>query len=461
MNKLFQFAILMLTSVLLGCGGGGNVSSPSSDQCDFFISSVPKIINQSGTWCLSENLEGDEGLSQDAITIRANAVRIDGRGFRLIGPKKKDTIYRGIIFYDQSDIVIENLGVEGFNTGVLAARTDAPGSHGLFADPSSTRVRIDNVHLKGQTFNALYMGADQVEIINVSINDVGGSTARPHSFAYGIIISGNYCKITENSIRGLTPAGSGEGVGIAIYNGSDCLVRGNLIEFTSVPEYSSNFGMWINTPVEVQPVVQKNTIINAAYAGGPSGRYEQNTGTAIWCDFFVRRPVSVERLTDEGRNELISVPVTPRCKHDPEEMRELFFRSPVAEAAYAVALAWGEQTSRAILEGGDGAVAIASTYAWLLVAGELGHELAAEIVSNPEDSGYDEEVRITAEAEARLILENIGVTRAAARSRVTMDETSILLPKVHSMPQQSLPQPSLNKKMSGDFFQVASRLLPR
>lgn len=348
------------------------------------IETLPAVVATPGTYCLTANLVF--ASAGDAITVNADNVTIDGRGFEISGPTDPATTSRGVLAINRSDLTVRDIIISGFSTSVIVGNTDAamPGT-ATFYDPNrlSRNITVENVTSYDATLQGIHIRADNFRIVNNRVSAVGPSQTADNNFATGIYTLGNGCEISGNLIMLGEATGTGENVGIGVNLGAGCEVANNTVVFDRLPEFGRNFGIWTRPAGGELALVRDNFITGSHHALGPFGIFKNNIATNTVCDMFARRPSAVDILIDLGGNRATASGLLPQigsttCFSDPEAALSRFESAPSAAAAYTTALAFGE-TDPVDLE--------TETRTWLIVAARLGHQKAIkEIALFPDDA---------------------------------------------------------------------------
>ena len=377
-----------------------SIESLTDRTCTGTIDDLPIVIIEPGRYCLTRTITST-GVQRDAIHIRTNDVTIDGQGFAIQGRSNPATTTRGILAIDRSGITIEDIRIVGFYTAVLVGDTGVqiPGTSMRAGDHASRDIKIVRVRIDGPTFQGIYVSADNFSITDSAIAGVGPSTAHPHSFATGIFTRGNNCEISGNRLRLGTPTGTGENIGIALYLGAGCRIESNTVLFDKYPEWGRNFGIWTKPESGSLPLVQSNSVSGAHYAFGPHGVFEANVATNTSCALFTFRPSGLNGFIDRGGNNNYTTnsqvrPGDRTCPDDIERSKARYASSPGPEAAYAVALTYGEISAKSVVE----------TLTWLLVAAHHGHPVAQQTAADPTSGGYSDDVVAKARAASAEII---------------------------------------------------------
>lgn len=369
----------------------------SLQACDVRLNSLPVVISEPGTYCLSKSMDVSEARL-DAITIQSNDVVIDGLGHTVVGSADPATTARGVYAVDYRGITVRNIRLSGFITAILIGRTDQliAGTTTYPANARSRDIRISGVVVDGPTFQGIHVRADNFTIVGNTIMGIGPSSVSPHAFATGISTTGNGCDISGNRVMLGEPTGNGENVGIANYLGAGCRIERNTIVFDRLPEFGRNFGIWTKPSGGAVPLVADNLISGAHYALGPHGMFERNHIENPVCAVFTQRPSEFDGFFDLGGNVEVRTAgiVRPGDRQCPDEVERALSRyraKPSPEAAYLVALSYGEHSP---IENE------AESLAWLTVAAKAGHQLAEAQIRQPRSP----EIQAAAERIAAMIL---------------------------------------------------------
>ncbi|QQR36217.1 hypothetical protein JI749_00805 [Devosia oryziradicis] len=342
-------------------------------RCDYYITALPATISAPGMHCLTSDLTAAQ-IDQDAISIQADGVTLDGFGHQITGKVAPDARYRGIIGIDRNRVTVQHLNIVGFRQGIVFG-SSAPGS--------SSRIVVRDVSVDRAAFQGVRVAAESFSVIDALITNTGPSDLVPNTFTTAIDTRGNNCIISGNRVAGTMASGTGEAIGISLYRGAGCIVEDNIITAAAASgEFSRNFGIWTNAETGPGPKVENNTVIGAHYAFGPHGMFSQNTAANPVCGLFAKRELDLSTRDDLGGNTSIGSGgadlVHPRACLTVATAIDRYRAQPQANAAYAVALQYSEESPEKMVE----------TLAWLLVAAHLGHPDAEAVAQNPEAVGY-------------------------------------------------------------------------
>ena len=357
-------------------------SSYDHAGCDVVIDSSPFTIETPGNYCLGGNLNFDaqEGA---AVRIASDNVQIDGRNYCINGSKSADVLSIGIRAIDKSFIQISNLCTNGFRFGILVGDSVAPSLESYrkhrFRSLAHS-IRLENLSVTGARFQGIHIRADNVRISGSFVQNIGGTTTVPHSFATGIEYRGVNCRISDNQIHDLMPNGNGEGVGIAVYFGDNCIVENNQISNRDRPKYGFQYGIWINSWGGHIPLIQKNYLVGLDYAFGPFGIFKDNILANVRCAALADRvqgqaPETVPFLFSDS-NEIIATGKSPGILSDcptVDDLKNMALKDGSAEAVYLVV---AKLSNIDQLRFGE------DILAWAYVAHQLGHVYAKTAISD-------------------------------------------------------------------------------
>lgn len=371
------------------------------------IPAVPFIITEPGEYCLASSLTHNEPGA--AITIRADNVTIDGRGYCVNGPSTNDTKTQGIRSVDHSAITIRNVCMRGFQFGIIVGQTDdtyvsSPESYGRTVMGASRDILIENVSVERANMQGIHVrAATNVVIRDSAVSHTGGSTSEPNSFATGIQVEANSCIIENNRVLGLYPTGTGEGIGVVLYHGRACKVTRNLVDPLRAPEFGRTYGFWIRPERGESPFVSSNFVHDTDYGFGPWGTYSGNVAVNVTCRAFVDRKFSIPdselgAFLFESDTRIVSSHLKRGCPDDIEAAVKRAYDTGRVEAIYGAAAAMAEQ---------EPSQHAADYIAWLIIAKEYGHPtaiatLAAQPTAGLDQATYDEGARRAATIRARL-----------------------------------------------------------
>ena len=210
-------------------------AAQSYDSCTGYIASIPATINSQGTWCLKQDLATAIG-SGNAVTVSANNVTIDCNGFKLGGLAAGKTTQTYGIFGagGVTNTTVRNCNIRGFlygislNTGsgylIEDNRFDGNTYIDLFILGDGSTIRrnrlLDTGHgtVHDQAYGIYTHGT--TDVLDNTISNVSATTGS-NGDIYGIYVwLDDGSSVVGNRIRGLRPAGSGQGFGIYAFSPS-------------------------------------------------------------------------------------------------------------------------------------------------------------------------------------------------------------------------------------------------
>ncbi|MCP2070566.1 UNVERIFIED_ORG: hypothetical protein J2Y77_000002 [Pseudomonas lini] len=371
------------------------------------ITSLPADIQKPGIYCLSGNLD-NPNEARDSITVFVNGVTIQGNSFCITGSTSPTATHSGIRAIDRMHVSVQNICIRGHKTGILIGDTrdayaEDSGAYGITSFRTSEFISVVDSSLSRQTFQGIHARGSNIEIKGNSVEHVGGVQGE-NPFATGIYLSAVNCDVSSNRVFDLRPSGNGEGVGIAIYEGSGCTVTDNLIDPFRTTEHGRTFGIWSKSRKKDVAYIARNTVIDTDYAYGPFGYYKDNASVDSACAPFVNRSFNMSHTELGGwlsseNNKHVTTPNIRKCRDD--------IKSAIARAksnlnkhtAYSVVLAYGEQ---------DPKKNEASQVAWIMIAADLKHETALGIVNSSPTAGRRQDIY----EKARLIYKAMKSERA-------------------------------------------------
>lgn len=151
---LLTFAVPFLASV------------PAGAQTCTTISSVPYTVRQSGSYCLSGPLQTSIA-SGEAISVQADNVTIDLRGFTLEGTAGISTLARGVYSWNRRGITVRNGTIAGFFHGILLDNNNL--------DLSRDHV-VEKVLVRDCTYTGIQMEGVGMILRDSTVRDIGGPT---------------------------------------------------------------------------------------------------------------------------------------------------------------------------------------------------------------------------------------------------------------------------------------------
>lgn len=251
-----------------------------ANECVEF-SKIPIQITESGCYKLKADLLLNDSTT-DAVTIKANNVKIDLNGHRienLAGPQVRGN---GIYANSVRNISIENGHINGF---FYAIRID-----GSSDGKSSENIKVSNIFAKNNYFRGFSIEAVGAVVEKNKIKNTGGSTVFSDAFSIAVELKGRSCKVANNHIEGVFPIGIGEGVGISLSNNrNNCAAINNVINNRA--NGRGTFGVWLAYE-DVYTTIKKNKIVGFVF------------------------PYNVPRLTDKQRTVMKKTTILDNVSED-------------------------------------------------------------------------------------------------------------------------------------------------
>lgn len=253
MTRFSPFALLLLALAVLAAPGATRAAEDYGN-CHAFITSLPAIIDTSGTWCMNQNLS-IAATSGTAITITADDVTIDCNDFKIDGlAAGTGTQTAGIGANNSSNVTVRHCNLRGFKYAV-----------NLVGTFSGKHVIEDN-RFDGNTFIAIYLEGDGSIIRRNRVFDTGGTTTTIN--AYGIYgnSTGASMDILDNTVSGVVARTGGNGNAYGIRTeGATGSVSGNRVRGVVKDGTGEADGIYVNNSVRVN--MRKNEVTGGGLYG--------------------------------------------------------------------------------------------------------------------------------------------------------------------------------------------------
>jgi nitrous oxidase accessory protein NosD len=205
--------LLLVLPILLSSGWSRPAAADTAATCKGTIASVPTVITEQGTWCLTADV-GTAIASGAAITVQTNNVTIDCNGYKIGGlAAGPSTETSGVLVNGYLNTVVRNCTLRGFRFGLAMV-----GGGGRLVE----RNRIE-----GSTLVGMFVQGDGSLLRDNQVIDTGPSTGH----AWGIV-TGGAVDVVGNTVSGVYPnaaSGSFAGYGISIPGNSGSRVEGNIL----------------------------------------------------------------------------------------------------------------------------------------------------------------------------------------------------------------------------------------
>jgi nitrous oxidase accessory protein NosD len=202
--------VLVAISAVFSSG----VSVGAQTQCTTKVTAVPFTINASGNYCLEKHLSTAATATTNAITINADYVTLDLKGFKLDGSAAAPAARKGIYALNRKGIVIRNGVVRGFARGVSL---EGSGSSHVVEE-----LRVETNAVAG-------IWAEGTGVIVRGCKVSGTTPPTPDTSADGIRIAGEEARVLNNDVLDTLATGSGVARSIVLENASASIVESNRI----------------------------------------------------------------------------------------------------------------------------------------------------------------------------------------------------------------------------------------
>ena len=205
-----RMKVLVAISVVLSSG----VSVGAQTHCTSKVTAVPFTINASGNYCFEKHLSTAATATANAITINADYVTLDLKGFKLDGSAAAPGARKGIYALNRKGIVIRSGVVRGF---ARAVSLEGSGSSHV----------VEELRVEANAVAGIW-----VEGLGVVVRDckVSGTTPpTPDTSAEGIRITGEEARVLNNDVLDTLATGNGVARSIVLENASSSIVESNRI----------------------------------------------------------------------------------------------------------------------------------------------------------------------------------------------------------------------------------------
>lgn len=246
------------------------------------ITSLPYTINSPGNYELASSLDAyNIGSGNNAITVNADNVTIDGKGYTLLSSAGPTAGMYGIYGLNRSNIVVKNLTVYGvaFLYGIRFNNSDGYTSEG--------RITVRDCVIKSVGYFGIFVQGNKTIIKDNLINGVGGTQFLTGSqYMKGIEVRGAAPIIEGNIVENVYGQGEApESVLISLAgSASNAIIFNNIMRNDT--KVANSMGLWIS---QDEPYCQmlNNQITNteralfgAATDGFAQDNYTFNVGGA-------------------------------------------------------------------------------------------------------------------------------------------------------------------------------------
>jgi hypothetical protein len=259
MNYATLLRNLFLLSALFLVHPDNAHGAQSYDNCTGFITSIPAVVTNQGTWCMKQDL-ATAMTSGEAITIAANNVTIDCNDFKLGGLAAGTATWSyGIYANNRFNATVRHCNIRGFKIGLLFDATAASTSGGHLVEDN----RFD-----GNTYIALFVKGDGSLLQRNRIFDTGGGTSSGASHAFGI--STDFAvDVLNNSVSGVTATtgSNGYAVGIDVEYAPYGRVVGNSVSGLIKDGIATGLGIYLINGGSSRIAIHDNDIVGDGLTG--------------------------------------------------------------------------------------------------------------------------------------------------------------------------------------------------
>jgi len=246
------------------------------------IYSLPYVVSQQGSYCLVRNLSTAISAG-DAISIAADSVRLDLRGFKVgggaAGPGSQAV---GIHAVDRRNVTVANGNVRGFGKAVFLEDTSPDFS-------AAQAYRVERILADGNTSAGIHVQGRSALVRRNQVVETTGTGGGPNS--YGIRVEGPLARLLDNEVSGTASAG-GTPYSMAVSGGHGAVVENNRI---SGAGGGVSVGIFLSSSLDA--LAMGNRIIGTGTGiefSGSSGRYRDNVTAGV--------PMPYVGGTDAGNN---------------------------------------------------------------------------------------------------------------------------------------------------------------
>jgi len=271
MSRLTLVAFFLFALATVGNPRSARAAE-SYDNCTGFITSLPAVITAPGTWCMNQDLNTaiSDGyaieIASDKVTVDCNSHLIDGTSAGL------GTRTYGVFAHGESPTV-RHCHIRGFFAGVYIGdsgsikfsydtiednRLDGNTSIGIASYDGIAFIQRNEVFNTGNSTvpTDSIFGIVTIAPTDIIGNTVSGVTARSGTGysgvqVYGIIVEGGLVgapgppgSVKDNRVRGLTPAGTGNAIGILFSSANRFVLAGNDVVLNGAGSQASSMGLY-------------------------------------------------------------------------------------------------------------------------------------------------------------------------------------------------------------------------
>jgi glucose/arabinose dehydrogenase len=193
---------------------------PGGDLCTP-IAVLPFTAGGPGLYCLTRSLSL-AATSGDAISVTADGVTIDLKGFTMTNTADAATQTIGVHSINRKNVVVRNGAIEGFFTGVYLAQSQ-PYS-GLQGN------QVAAIRVTGSTYTGIRVEGQGNRVSGNQVKATGATTVfGPASDTFGIATDGANALVSGNVVSATAGTGTGTGYGIRLTSADGAQVLGDRV----------------------------------------------------------------------------------------------------------------------------------------------------------------------------------------------------------------------------------------
>jgi parallel beta-helix repeat protein len=245
-----------------------------ADPCQPVLA-VPITLGAPGTYCLARSLTTTIRTGA-AITLAADGISLDLKGFSLAGTGGLATTAAGVDSNGHKNLTISNGTVRGFLVGVRLRQA------GPYSTPQG--LIVQGVKALSNTYSGIWVEGSGNTVSGCTASTTGRSTAfGPDLDVVGIAAVGPSPQISGNTVTANYGVGHGNGFGIALDGGDSGVVSTNNV---SAVQTRATTGVFIDASASV--VVDTNAFsklrFGIVFADGATGTATGNVFTHVTTD---------------------------------------------------------------------------------------------------------------------------------------------------------------------------------
>ena len=233
------------------------------------ITSVPYTISQSGSYYLTKNLTA----ADTAITVSADDVTIDLRGFSLTG----NNTGSGVYMTDRINVEIRNGTIRNFNYGINDDYIM------MVSNGTSTNHRVIGVRALSNVNFGIKLYGPNNEVRDCSASNNGTSASGSNIFGISV---GNNSTVTGNTVNNNGGSAQSNAWVFGITAGYNCTITGNAVSFNGymAGESTTVYGIVANSGSTItgNTVSGNGTLTGSVYGIAANGEGSTITGNTVY-----------------------------------------------------------------------------------------------------------------------------------------------------------------------------------